>query len=220
MTDWYNTNNLREYPIDESTTYLDDLNQVLPFNLICDLSIVISSDYTGVRLGSIGVSTAIISIVITSDQGCLMIGTFPRSSTVAYTAIALEAVADNTSGYVVFGDYSGQALSMTFSTAAQSLLASKAVKRINPPGVTKLTKEDSTNTVSGIIKLEASPELEIYEDSLNSGTIIIRLRDKDVKRFTEYCANEGSEDSCGVPVIRRINNVPATDAGLIKLRFS
>ena len=69
---WYNENEGRSYPIDEFTTQ-DDSSQLLPSNLIVDLSITADPIYTNIYLSYIKVTSNVVSVSIASDTGGLLV---------------------------------------------------------------------------------------------------------------------------------------------------
>ena len=220
-TEWCNENEGRAYPLSETATRLDDSGLLLPDNIIADMSVVLPRDHAGLRVSSVYVSPEIVSVAVSSDSGGLLVGSFAVAAVSPYRAYPLTPVADDVSGWVVFGNFSAPVpRRFRFGTAAQAQLEARTVRVIPPPGVNRILRlgGDPGVYAGDVVSLEASPELEIVGDPVDPQRIIVRLR-SGTGRFVEDCALPATADNCGVPPIRRINNVAADESGKITLRF-
>lgn len=221
--EWCNENEGRSYPVSEDATGLDDTGQELPANVLADLSIVLPEEQNSVRISSLYTSPDIVSVAVSSDAGGLLLGSFARATVKAYAAYPLTGLVPNVSGYVVFGTFTAKVPTRyRFATLQQSFLDRRAVRVIPPPGVERITRTGADPAVyaSGVVALEASPDLEIVSDPLNQHRIIVRLREGAGGKYAGDCLRSASANDCGVPLIRRINNVPADANGTITLRFA
>lgn len=220
--EWCNENEGRSYPLSEEATAVDDDGQGLPTNILADLSVVLPEEQSSIRISSLYVSPDIVSVAVSSDAGGLLIGSFARAAVKAYAAYPLTGLVPNVSGYVVFGAFTARVPTRyRFATPQQSLLERRSLRVIPPPGVERITRTGADPEIyaSGVVALEASPDLEIVSDRYDPHKIIVRLREGASGKYVGGCLRPASADECGVPPIRRINNVAADDNGTITLRF-
>lgn len=219
---WCNENEGRGYPIAEHTTRVSDSGQTLPNDILADLGILVPVDYAGLRVSTVYLSAYLVSVSISADAGGLLTGTFQRNTTRPYTAYALTPLIDDVSGWVVFGNHQFTVPEhYRFATAAQAAIETRCVRVIPPPGVKRFQRIGNAATVyaANLVKLTGGPQFVIEQDSDNAQNIIVRLGNDVKDRFTEPCTRPASSDACGVPPVRRLNNVQADENGVITLRF-
>lgn len=219
---WCNENEGRAYPLTEEATRLDDTGKTFENDIIVDMGILLPEYYTGLRISSVYISAQLISVAISANSGGLLTGTYARAGVVPYTAYPLTPIADNASGWIVFGNHRTATIKhYRFATAEQSGLEQRPVRVLPPPGVQRFQRVDNDPTIyaTGIVKLDGGLVFVIDRDPDDAQNIIVRLNNDVAASFIEPCTRQATSDACGVPPIRRINNVPATAAGVITLRF-
>ena len=218
---WCNENEGRAYPVAETAGRVSDSGQPLPDDILVDLGILVAPGFTGIRLCSVTVSPTLISVSIGCDQGALLAGTWLARDTVQYGAYPLVSLAPNCSGWITLGSHrTDQPVQYRFATAQQSALEGRTIRTIQPPGVTGFQRESGDPSVqaTGMVRLEVGGGLVAQIDPANSKNIILRVDQAHQASYALPCSSQANQ-SCGVPVIRRINNVPPDANGNITLRF-
>ena len=163
---WYNANAGRSYPLQEDVTQKSDDGLVLPTNLIVDLGLLVPSDYPAVYLSSVYITPRLLSVGFNANGQGLLAGTYLRAEIQPYKAYPLTSVSDNTSGWIVFGDYTTSNVEhRRFSGVAQSAIDHHAIRFIDPPPVTKILQYgadwDDPQTAEGLIQLKGSGGLMV-----------------------------------------------------------
>lgn len=220
ITNWYNENEFRCFPLSETSTQVDDNGNILPSNIIVDLSIVSPKPYNYIMIGSIYVSSFIISLSIVCDGEDVLIGTFSRSSIIPYKIYSLDPLKSDFSGSIVFGNINAiVSKSYKFSSPSQSAIDIKCIKVIRPPYVNKFYKKGVENSATGFVKLIAGNGFIIESDKNDPYSVVIKLNDEMKKSLVDKNSVPPTSNNSKVPAIRRINNVKADNNGVIKLRF-
>ena len=220
--EWCNENEGRAYPILESATRVADDGAVLPNDVIADLGLVLPEFYTELRFSSIYVSQQIVSVVISCSAGVLLTGSYARAGLTPYAAYPLDVLADNCTGWIVFGNHRAAVPERyQFATAAQAGIEPRSIRTLPPPGVTKFLRKgsDPLTYASGLVKFEGDSSFDVTRDPDNAQNVIVRLKAAAQSKFTAPCSQEATADYCGVPPLRRIANIPADASGVIRLRF-
>ena len=223
--EWYNENELRAYPIAETATRLDDNGQQLQDQLIVDMSIVVPSTYTSVRISSVNLTQQIAAIGISSGTTGLLIGTFARNTLKPYQAFQLTAVANNVSGWIVFGNAVTEVIGGTyhrFATVGQSRVEQRALHYINPPGVRRFLKYGGRpdTWLEGDVRLTCNSALKIVKNGAALvPTVDVQLDPAVAQNFAGPCVQVASKDNCGCPPIRKINGVGPDVNGKITIEF-
>ena len=217
---WANENASRAYPVAETASQQADDGSLLPQDILVDLGLLLTPGYSGVRLASLTVSPALISLSISSDQGALFCGTYLVSEVTPWGAYPLVSLVPNCSGWVSFGTHqaAGQE-SYRFSTAQQSLIEGRTTRVIQPPGVTSLQREGAAPgfLAQGLVRLEVGGGIQATKGAGN--TIVLSLDAVHQPIYALPCSVQANQ-ACQVPVIRRISNVKPDSSGKITLRFA
>lgn len=100
--EWYNSNEVRSYPIQEGYSKLSTSGIVLPEYILVDVRINTLADAVYVR--SVVKNDKVVSVGFVSDTGPVACCTVPMASFVPYTNYKLFCVANTDSGYISFGD--------------------------------------------------------------------------------------------------------------------
>ena len=215
MIGWYNENEGRAYPLREDSPRVDALGRKLPDDVIADIGLVIPDDATeDVFLSALSVSPKLVSLVIGTPAEGLLIGTYPRPVT-AYTPLPLESIADNVSGYVVFGHgISGAAANYRFPVKESTPFAIKALHTFDALPVELVGKLGAAAILRDIIKIEVNANVEVRYDP-GGNSIVFSLAEGVRDEFVGPCARADAIACCGVPPLRSINGVVADGDGTI-----
>lgn len=220
-TEWLNSNELRSYPIRETATQISDAAAQLPQGIISDLSIVLPTVYNP-YVSSVRVTPSLVSVCISSGASGILLATQFRSTLQIGKAYAMTPLVENVSGWIVYGSYVPVVQeSYLFSGVTQTGIAGKAIRFINPPGVRRILRYGSPDSVyaDGIVRLKAGAGMEIVKDPNNPQRIIFRLREDVLSDFVGPCNSSSSKTACGATPIRSINGVTADPNGKINLVF-
>ena len=186
---WYNTNETRGYPLDESATSTSDQGKRLPANIISDINLRYPEILGPFAfLASVGVSPNLISVTLqsalnlTGDPGLnpLAVFSIARDELIEGRPYPLEAQAPGVGGWIVFGSGIQEEFTGRFSGPAQALLAPRAARAYRDFPVASLGKLASLNALAGIVRLQGIDPVEIVKDSreidgIERDVIVIRL---------------------------------------------
>jgi hypothetical protein len=238
---WYNTNETRGYPLDESATLTSDQGERLPANIVSDINLRYPEILGPFAfLASVGISTNLVSVTLqsalnlTGDPGLnpLAVFTLPRDEVIEGRPYPLEAQAPGVGGWIVFGSGIQEEFTGRFSGPAQALLAPRAARAYRDFPVASLGKLANLEALSGIIRLQGVDPVEIVKDSreidgIERDVIVIRLFQagnttvdgKEVNVFDQFtgpCGSRPESETCGDPApIEFVNSVaPDCDGNL------
>jgi len=214
---WYNENEGRAYPLREDSPRVDVLGRKLPDDVIADIGLVVPDDITeDIFLSALSVSPKLVSLVIGTPEEGLLIGTYSRPVS-AYAPLPLLGIADNVSGYVVFGHgISGAVANYRFSTKESTPFAIKALHTFDALPVKFIGKLGAAAVLRGIIKIEVNANVEVSYDGIGNA-IVFSLAESVRDEFVGPCARADAIAGCGVPPLRSINGVCAAAGGAITI---
>lgn len=217
--EWCNENAGRAYPLRDEATQRGVDGVTMPTDILVDAGIIVPDIHRDVYCTAVRVTSQLYAVAFASSAGPLLVGTYAVATYRPYTAVALTPLADNVSGWVVFGSHRAVVPeSYRFAGPADSGLEGRAVRVVDSIPVRQLLKlggnpaayADQLATLLGANGLTVS-----YED----GKIIIALNPALGPLFRPTCATGGNREACGVPPIRQINGVSADENGQLILRF-
>lgn len=239
---WYNTNQLRPYPIDDSASAVSDSGVVLPAAFFKDLKLRWPTDYGQYAFLSAATSSSqIVTFLIevaqdldnSANDAVLIAGlTIPRSQLDDNRTYTLTTFKPYVAGFVCLGADVDQAISMTFSSPRQSLLTARAARSIRRPPVPTIGVQGVSRGLSGLVRLNASAPLEIVKGTRNiageeyTNVAIFRLVEQPQQQtsvFSEYagpCGSRVGSRSCPDPQpIETINGIYPDCNGVLTLNF-
>lgn len=206
MTEWFNENELRSYPIRENLSRrTKDGDKVLPNNIIADLSVTIDADNAAdVFLSSVGLTPALASIAIGVASEGVLVATIENPE--VHRPYRLEPLTDGVSGFVVFGEgvKVSSPQSYDFNPAATGL-EGKAVRPFETPPVLSIGKAGvEEEPLHGLINIEVGGDLELRRDG---NTLYIGLKEGVRPLYVGPCDRTIDYITCGRPPLREINGV-------------
>lgn len=247
---WLTANEGRDYPISESASLIDDLGARLPSDVLCDMRLLFPNSICQYAyLGSLTVSPTIVTLTIlgTSDvpdypanapaptavSTVLPLATLSLLKPIEpHRPVPLVAYRGRVAGWVVFGYGANSRTDVRcrFSTAAQSLIASKAAIAIRTNRVRTVSAvDDQVNRLFGFVRLRGSSPIEIVSgvrnvDGADRTVGIIRLKqeaDSNVlETFAGPCGKRPESDNCARPPLETINGIQPNCSGQIDIRLS
>lgn len=235
---WYNMNQLRAYPVDESATVTDDEGTLLPSAILADLNLkfprtagkfaFISSVTVTERLATVTIQAA---DELDEDVGFIPLAvvtqTVPFQTGIPFT---LEPQYPGVGGWVVFGEGLACPYRGRFSTAQQSVLAYRAAKPYSPLPVTSLSKLANNRKLSGVITLLGQSPVQVVAESRDilgeeRDVIVVRLvqppsGENVFDLYSGPCASRPETGTCGDPEpVELLNTVAPNCDGNICIEF-
>jgi hypothetical protein len=240
---WYNLNEQRSYPVDETASSRSSQGVPLPFGFLADLSLRWSLQYG--RYAYISAASATetaVSILISAcstldnsaDDAVLIAGiTATRSASRNYVALPLQTFQPYVQGHVVFGDNPGPAFSNQLDSPRASLLTARAARAV-PGSLSYFGVTDGQRSTTGLVELQARAPLSIRKSpqvingKFQENVILFEMVDSidstlSTSVFEQYagaCAARVNARNCGDPQpIQTINGVTPDCGGTLTLNF-
>jgi hypothetical protein len=217
---WYNENEQRNYPLDDSATCLTDDNVLLPSQIIADLSISAPLNLLPLYIGNISITDTLIGVticssVVTSKGVALLNAAESKASIQPGKAYPLDGFGYNLSGWIVFGNIQNLFnYNYRFSTPAQSKLIMKAVKVIPALPIEAIKVNGKAGSLSGVVELVAGNDIVLDADPITKH-ITVRLLNG--SRYASLC--QKTTGGCKSPPIYSINQVFADANGMVTIKF-
>lgn len=172
---WYNLNEQRYYPLDDTASARSDDGNLLPSSLIADLRLCWPASYGKYAfISAAAVTSGLVTILIESantlannpSTSVLIAGiTLPKSELIGGRTYALTAFKSGVGGFIVLGTNLDENYSGRFSSPAQSLLTPRAARPNRLPPVSSIKVEDAAVALSGLVKLTAVPPLQLVKET-------------------------------------------------------
>jgi hypothetical protein len=189
---WYDRNESRAYPLDDSATANTDDGLILPPNIVVDLSMRFPSTAGEFAFfNAITVTPTLVTVMILSTgqailpSGCEPVSASASGSAIPDTRVPLAVVSlpkpvptlvhiplqpqiEGVGGWIVFGSGINEAgiFSGRFSEPEQSFIVPKAAKSYDPLPVSSFGKFGSQAALTGLVELRAGNDIEIVPTSV------------------------------------------------------
>lgn len=238
---WFAANQERPYPLSDAATREDDDGNVLPPDLVADLALwyprslgefaFLGGVFCGPRL------TSLVVLVAPAQDSAPAEFTPVASVSVAaarpHRVYRLSPLADGVAGTVAFGtgvrddNEDPDGVSYKFSSPAQSLLAAKAARPYDPPGVTSLRRRGGRAGLSGRVRLSGQGDVEVVGREVTVGgrtltAAVVQLRETAAGQvdllslYAGACGRRPESGTCPLPGVEYVNTVgPDCDGNLI-----
>lgn len=241
---WYNLNEQRDYPVDDTASAISDDGSRLPSSLITDLRLrwpVALGRYAFVSAASVtpGLVTIMIEASQTADNSpntaVLIAGvSIPKTDLTQGRTYALETFKDKVGGFVTFGSGSEEDYIGRFSSPEQTLLTARAARAIRQPPIPSVRIEQSSTEMTGLINLAAvapltaSKETRVIQGVEYDNVVVLRLVESAGTPATESvfatfagdCGRRVGSRTCVDPQpVETINGIQPDCDGVITLDF-
>ena len=245
---WYNLNEQRYYPLDDTASARSDNGDLLPNSLLSDMRLCWPTEYGRYAFISAAaitpnLITVLIEVTNTLDNSpstsVLIAGiTLPKEEIINGRTYALTAFKSGVGGFIVFGADLDQNYSGRFSSPSQSLLTPRAARSSRLPPVPTIKVEDNAVALSGLVKLTAVSPLQLVKETrvINgveySNVVVFRLKeeaqtagvttttDSVFSTFSGLCGKRSGAKTCSDPQpIQFINGVAPDCSGVLTLDF-
>lgn len=227
---WYNRNELRQYPLDITATGIDDFDLPVTTSLLADVNLHVPSDLgvTEVYVGGGHVTSQVASVVLTGVTPSGRVPLCCASATGQGGRLqAVDAIADGVRGWVVFGSvYDDDGGRWTFSTPEQSRLSADCWRTYRQAPVTSVGTPLRQIRLTGDVVLEAGGDLEfVVEERMVRGQmrpgIIVRMsRDMLASRKAAYLGEcVDTTGICSPAPVKFLNKVGPDASGNITVEI-
>ncbi len=245
---WYNLNEQRFYPLDDTASARSDNGDLLPNSLIADLRLCWPKEYGEYAFISAAASTpSLVTVLIEvattlannpSDSVLIAGITLPKAELTKGRTYALTAFKPGVGGFIVLGTTLDQIYSGRFSSPSQSLLTPRAARPNRAPPVPTIKVSDAAVALSGLVKLTATPPLYLEKETriihgveypnvivfrLKEGeqnTGIVALNESVFAAFSGPCGKRAGSKTCSDPQpVQFINGVAPDCDGILTLDF-
>lgn len=235
---WYDLNESRPWPLDDTATLLADDGSQLPHDVIADISLRFPS-VLGDRafVSAVTVGPNIVTVILLGSAG----GFTPMASVSIQRPVEphvhyeLEQLYPGVGGWIVFGGgvNDTEVRSWRFSSATQSLLLAQTARKYSSLPVASVGLEGAAARLTGMVRLQGGSDLttrveERVIDGVARDAVVIGLKDKQENASTRNllelyagdCGKRPESGNCGDPQpIEFINTVAPNCCGNIFLEF-
>lgn len=246
---WYDINEQRYYPLDDTASAMSNGGELLPSGLLADLRLRWPVDYGRYAfISAVAITPYLVTLLIEATStldnsprtSVLIAGfTLPKSELLSGRTYALTTFRSGVGGFVVIGSDFTQSYSGEFSSPRQSLLTARAAIATRRPPVTSIAVESAATSLSGLVNLVAiapltlSKESRVIDNRLYHDVIVFRLVEpatsvfalgvKPSSVFASFagpCGQRVGSKSCLDPQpVQAINGVTPDCSGVITLEF-
>jgi hypothetical protein len=245
---WYNLNEQRDYPLDDTASALSDNGERLPAALISDLRLRWPDTYGRYAfVSSAAVTPYIVTFMIeaTNDldnspsSSVLIAGiSIPLSEFIQGRTYPLTTFKPGVGGFVTIGSGVDVLFKGLFSSPRQTLLTARAARASRVPPVPTLGIEQAASALKGVVNLVARSPIELVKEPRvidgveYENVIVFRLVEEasDIavdtfaasvySRYAGPCGRRAGSKSCVDPQpIQTINGVAPDCDGVLVLEF-
>ena len=234
---WYDLNEARAWPVDDTATLLSDDGTRLPNDVIADVYLRFP-EILGDRafISTLTVSTRIVTVTfLGSGSGFTPMASISLPRPVEpYRQYELESLYPGVGGWMTFGDGINDLTdrSWRFSSSIQTLLLAQAARRYRPLPVSSVGVEGSDAELSGIVKLLGGNDITtVVEERLIEGVLrdvaVVKLLDKQEEStrnlqelYAGACGQRPESGNCTGPApIEFVNTVAPDCCGNLSIEF-
>lgn len=239
---WYNINDQRAYPLDETGTLLDDSGNRLSNSLLADAHICFQKGsegqnvlfLSGFTISPNGTVSLTILACVGSPASAQSVPAFMPVASLsvvkpkAYRPYPVQGYRAGTSGWIVFGKGVERAspVAHRMSSPAQASLCPRAA-RVYDSGsvVTGIGIRGTRPLLTGVVKLITSGDLHASIttreiENVSRRVLLLELAGDDAfMRYAGPCAGRPENDNCDRPTIRSFGGATPDCDGNIDLEF-
>ena len=243
---WYNLNEQRYYPLDDTASARSDDGGLLPGSLIADLRLCWPTSYGKYAfISAAAVTSGLVTVLIESTNtldnnpstSVLIAGiTISKSELIGGRTYALTAFKSGVGGFIVLGTNLNENYSGRFSSPSQSLLTPRAARPNRLPPVPSIKVEDAAVALSGLVKLTAVAPLQLVKETrvINGveypNVVVFRLAEETqvvgatnesvLATFAGPCGKRTGSKTCTDPQpVQFINGVAPDCDGVLTIDF-
>jgi hypothetical protein len=171
--EWYNLNELRDYPFAAGVSATSDAGQQFPTGLIADIQLRWPSNYGNFAfISAIHTSSNLTTLIIdactdpvsSANKQSIAGITLPSQDIVTYRTVALQALVPGVGGFISFGHDTKLPFSATFSSYAQSGLSTKTARSNKDTNIKSLSLISAERTLSGDVRITVADPLTVKRE--------------------------------------------------------
>lgn len=172
---WYNLNEQRYYPLDDTASAISDAGELLPGQLLADLRLRWPITYGKYAfLSAAAVTPYLVTVLIeaTNDldnypsSSTLIAGvTIPKDELTIGRTYFLTSFKQGAGGFIVIGSGVDQLYSGRFRSPRQSLLTPRAARASRLPPIPTIGLENAATPLTGLVNLTAVPPLQLTKET-------------------------------------------------------
>lgn len=218
MIEWYNENEYRPYPVDDSSYLKDDTGKLMPMSLLADLSISVPEDFGAVYITGLYCGPAMVSLALGDGTEGLLTAAASKTAAANYTPIYMNPVGDNISGHVVFGRGVVSHEGSYMFTQGQMKLDFHAIRNYHGGKVLSVNKFGGSvgDRLRGMVNISVAGAMSVRK--IDDSTAVFSLNADAAPDFLSPCDKTADINRCGPPPIRSLNGVKPDAEGVIIMR--
>lgn len=244
---WYNLNEQRNYPLDDTASALSDAGDRLPNAIIQDLRLrwpITHGRYAFVSSASVTPHIVTLMIEATDDldnnpsSSVLIAGvSIPITELVQGRTYPFETFKSGVGGFITIGSGVDQLFKGVFSSPRQSLLTPRAARANRTPPIPSIGIEQAAEALQGVVNLTAVAPLELSKETRvidgveYDNVVVLRLVEetRDIEtnvaqsvfsRFAGPCGRRVGSRTCVDPQpVETINGVSPDCDGVLTIEF-
>lgn len=239
FSNWGNTNELRNYPLDDLASKQADGGAELPDDLLADVQLMVpESAGKYVFVASAAVSANLVSITFSATADPIggahativpICALSVQKPVTLFRNYAIDAIYPGVGGWVMFGGAAVEqhSLSLIFSDPDASILTPKAARYYRMLPVTALGKVSASAQLSGLVRLTSARGLvlegaDMFVDGESRRVISVRTAtdintQNTLKALAGDCGARPDDDTCPKTPLQHINGVYADCDGNIQI---
>ena len=242
FTNYYNTQEQRLFPLDDTVDGVGDNGAQLPFDVLVDCKLRFPDSLgTYAFIGGITVTENLVTLVICGTTSVSEVSAFSPLAALTVTnpqpgvPYAVRPLAGGVGGWVVFGagvTVRGGTISkqsLRFSSPAQSLLAPKCARAYKLPPVESLGKAGRNTALTGFVRVIGDGDVEAVKEQVFIGdkfrdALVLRLKQLPdepnvLAKYIGPCDLRPESRNCPRGAVETINNVKPDCNGNINISF-
>lgn len=234
---WYNLQELRRYPLDDSASGVADNGTRLRDNIIVDLALRFPATLGSyVFIGGITVSAGLVTVTFLAADTPTAAANFVPLGAITLPLPIQESrhydiapLSPGVGGWVVFGDGITEPFVGRFSTPAQSLVAPRCARSYPLLPIPSLGKLYKNTALSGLVTIAAGSDLAVEQQLVEIGdqlrpAMVISLTQTIANRntlqvYASPCEPRPESGNCQKPGIQYLNTVGPDCNGNINIYF-
>jgi hypothetical protein len=239
--DHYNTQELRNYPLDDNATGVGDDGTLMPSDILVDCRLRLPETLGRFAfLGGMSVTDKLVTFVILGTDAQDSVSDFtPLASITVVLPIPgvpypVRPLAAGVGGWVVFGPAvmprggGVDRVAVRFSSPTQSLLAPKCARPYKLPPVPSLGKAGRSTALTGFVTIKGGADVEVVKELVRVAdayrdALVVRLKqipdgENVLAKYIGPCDKRPESRNCPRDGIEAINNVTPDCDGNINIR--
>lgn len=229
---WYNLQSTRSYPLDESSTGVDDAGAFVRNDIIVDCHIRFPSAIgEQMYVQGITVSAGLVTVLLGVTGGQTVAVVSQPKPVTPYVNYLVTGLVPGISGWIVFGPGIDTNFTGRYTNVSQTLLQPRSARPYRELPIPTIGKLGLTTALDGVVNLTAStPVIATYEtitvDAAPQRAIVLRLDNSQISttynpliEFLGPCGQRPESGTCPKTPIETINGITPDCSGNINIEF-